>query len=94
MLCFLLLVLDAADKAITALRNVRSRSSSAGQKRKATVKQEVSALFRKKGKNVSTWKHRFVCLTITDQVRIPTSDSEKDGLMQAGLGEKVCELTF
>ena len=33
------------------------------------------------------WKHRFVC----DQAKIPTTDLEKDELLQAGLGEKLVE---
>lgn len=47
----------------------------------------------KKGKGAGTtfWKHRFVCLSHTNQTRIPTTDFHKDELLQAGLGEKVVE---
>ena len=37
------------------------------------------------------WKHRFVCLAMYGQQKIPTTDSEKDELYKAGLGEKVVE---
>ena len=37
------------------------------------------------------WKHRFVCLAYRDQVKIPTTDTDKDELLKAGLGEKVVE---
>lgn len=62
--------------------------------------QEMEYLFlfpkkRKLGKRAirkqSVWKHRFVCLAYTDQTRIPTSDLEKDELLEAGLGEKEIE---
>ncbi len=35
------------------------------------------------------WKHRFVCLAWRDQTKIPTTDTEKDELLDAGLREKV-----
>ena len=37
------------------------------------------------------WKHRFVCLANYDQPKIPTTDTEKDELFKAGLGEKEVE---
>ena len=37
------------------------------------------------------WKHRFVCLSWRDQQKIPTTDVEKDDLLEAGLGEKLIE---
>ena len=42
-------------------------------------------------RNVHAWKHRFVCLAWCDQHKIPTTDVEKDDLLEAGLGEKVIE---
>lgn len=36
-------------------------------------------------------KHRFVCLALRDQQKIPTTDVEKNNLLEAGLGEKVIE---
>ena len=65
-------------------------------KRKA--KEEVGQLFnyskRKKCEAVKKikWKHKFVCLAYRDQPRIPTSEVEKDDLLQSGLGEK--EIVF
>ena len=38
------------------------------------------------------WKHKFVCLADRNQQRIPTTDTEKDELLMAGLGEK--EIAF
>ena len=37
----------------------------------------------------SSWKHKFVCLNSTTADRVPTSQSEKLLLEEAGLGEKV-----
>ena len=45
-------------------------------------------MFGKKSKNQNAWKHKFLCLAYCDQTRIPTTDVEKDDLLQAGLGEK------
>ena len=86
---FCIIVLDAADKAITAIRKARFESKSASRKRK--VKDEVSFLFNKKKAKGSVWKHRFVCLAYRDQYKIPTTDTDKDDLLKAGLGEKVIE---
>ena len=38
-----------------------------------------------------SWKHKFVSLAYHDQNRIPATDTEKDNLLQAGLGEKEIE---
>ena len=53
----------------------------------------MSSLFKKKNKASSkcVWKHKFVCLAFHDQSRIPTTDCEKDTLLEAGLGEKEIE---
>ena len=37
---------------------------------------------------VRTWMHKFVCLSCCAQDIIPTTDREKDALLEAGLGEK------
>ena len=55
------------------------------------MKDEVSFLFNKKRSKGSVWKHRFVCLAYRDQVKIPTTDTDKDDLLKAGLGEKLIE---
>ena len=34
-------------------------------------------------------EHRFVCLACQDQYKNPTTDTDKDDLLKAGLGEKV-----
>lgn len=83
-------VLEAADKAISALRQVRSGSKFTSRKRK--VKDEVSFLFNKKRVKGASWKHWFVCLAYRDQSKIPTTDTEKDDLLKAGLGEQIIEL--
>lgn len=41
-----------------------------------------------KGHKVASWTHRFVCLSKCNQVTIPTTESAKDALLEAGLGEK------
>ena len=90
-LLFLHAVFKAADKCLLALKRVKTE----GTNRKRKAKEEVSSLFRKKGGRSAAvkcvWKHRFVCLAYCDQYKIPTTDVEKDDLLQAGLGEKEIE---
>lgn len=87
-------VLQATDKALDALRRMRAgiRADATGKKR---TKHEVSALFRpKKALKLDkkpAWKHKFVCLAYKDQLRIPTSDVDKEELYLADLGEKEIE---
>ena len=67
---------------------------------KRQAKREVKKLFnhtpcaKRKRKDLGSvqWKHKFVCLAYRDQHRIPTTDVEKDDLLQAGLGEKPGDL--
>ncbi len=67
---------------------------------KRQSKQEVTKLFdyatpakrKKKVKASTEWIHKFSCLAYRGQIRIPTTDVEKDDLLQAGLGEK--EISF
>ena len=61
--------------------------------RKKRLKSEMSRVFAPKSKKVKkiAWKHRFVCLAWRDQQNIPTTDVEKDDLLEAGLGEKQIE---
>ena len=83
-------MLAAADRVLLQLNQQKGNRS----KRKA--KEEVRSLFNKgkKPKSASkcSWKHKFVCPAYHDQTRIPTTDTEKDDLLQAGLGEK--EIVF
>lgn len=80
-------VLEAANQAINLLKETRCHK---GKGRKRTLKTEMASLFNKKQKAME-WKHRFVCLANHEQQRIPTTDSEKDMLYKAGLGEKMVE---
>ena len=86
--------MEAASQVISALRDARGKDSKGkggkGATRKRIIKEEVASLFNKRPKLVA-WKHRFVCLSDRKQVRIPTTDAEKDQLRQAGLGEKNVE---
>ena len=65
------------------------RSAQPGKKRR--FKEEMCRLFNRK-KYRAAWKHKFVCLAYRDQIKIPTTDFEKDELYQARLGEK--EIVF
>lgn len=50
-----------------------------------------SALRLHKGARIprlTSWTHRFVCLSRCNQETIPTTDREKDALLDVGLGEK------
>ncbi len=63
---------------------------------KRKSKDEVHKLFnyatpakrKKNSQSTNQWKHKFLCLAYRGQERIPTTDVEKDDLLQAGLGEK------
>lgn len=84
-------VLIAADKLLTVLRDKKpERKPSKGKKRKA-AKEEVATLYGRKSAKRVVWKHKFVCLAFYGQKRIPTTDTEKDDLLKAGLGEKEVE---
>ena len=80
--------MQAASKALTALRKMKSEKNSNERKR---VKQEVSSIFSSKRprpiKKVA-WRHKFFCLSDTDQEKSPTCEADKEELFQTGLGEK------
>lgn len=85
-------VMEAADKALDALRRMRAGmiADRRVEKRKR-IKNEVSMLFNKKlkvEKKRVVWRYKFVCLAHRDQDRIPTTDAEKEKLYQAGLWER------
>ena len=69
-------VVEAANQAITMLRENYNK----GKSRKRIIKSEMASLFNKKKKVINR-----------AQQKIPTTDSEKDMLYKAGLGEKVVE---
>ena len=99
--CFISVVVGLADDAMDVLRRMKA-GVKAEQVRatKRQSKQEVTKLFnyatpakrKKKVKASTEWKHKFSCLAYRGQIRIPTTDVEKDDLLQAGLGEK--EISF
>ncbi len=39
------------------------------------------------------WKHRFFCLSMKDEDRLPTTEIQNDDLYKAGLWEKVVEFS-
>lgn len=64
-----IIVIREADKALNTLRKAQVTA-----KRKA--KNELNALFTSSKKGTSVvWKHTFVCLAYTDQLRIPTNET-------------------
>ncbi|XP_065901724.1 uncharacterized protein [Dysidea avara] len=83
--------MEAASQVISALQDARGKDSKGkggkGATRKQIIKEEVASLFNKQPKLVA-WKHRFVCLGDRKQLRILTTDAEKDQLCRAGLGER------
>ena len=88
-------VMEAADKALDALRRMRAGMTADRRvEKRKRMKNEVSMLFNKKPKVEKkrvVWRHKFVCLAHRDQDRIPTTDAEKEELYQAGLWEKEIE---
>lgn len=87
-------IVEAADRALIALKKMRA-GMRADQviRNKRKLKSEMSTLFphKKKLKHAVSWKHKFYCLAYTGQDRIPTTDTDKEELFQAGLGEKEIE---
>ena len=65
----------------------KSRDNMKGKVRKMSALYFSSTNKRKKLEQPQ-WKHKFMCLAYRDQVKIPTTDAEKDELFEAGLGEK------
>ena len=95
--CFVLIfhpigLIKAADRALHALKGMRRGLKGDGE-RKKRLKSELANAFASKSKRPKkcAWKHCFVCLAWCDQHKIPTTDVEKDDLLEAGLGEKVIE---
>ena len=96
------LVICAANKVLDGLRRTQAGlNAEKNSTRKRKSKEEVSRLFQPNNKcsklNVSekkcVWKHRFMCLAFRDQTKIPTTDYQKDDLLEAGLGEKEVEFS-
>ncbi len=85
-------LIEAADKALVAMKGMRRGIVGSGKKRR--LKDELLNTFsaNKKLKKY-VWKHRFVCLAYFEQQRIPTTDGEKDELIKAGLEEKCSEFS-
>ena len=81
-----------ADEAMQALRGMRDSVSAQTKRDKKRPKGKLDTLFHQcKKKKTNSWKHRFICLALYGQEKIPTTDEEKDDLYKAGLGEKVIE---
>ena len=91
-------IVEAADRALVALKKMRAgmRADQVIQN-KRKIKSEVSTLFAHKKKpklcKPVAWKHKFYCLAYVGQDRVPTSDTDKDELFQAGLGRRILSLT-
>ena len=89
-------IVEAADRALVALKKMRAgmRADRVIQN-KRKIKGEVSTLFTHKKKlklcKSVPWKHKFYCPAYVRQDRVPTTDTDKDELFQAGLGEKDIE---
>ena len=93
------------DSALDTLRRVRvglTAETGVQQVRKEVGKEFSRAFFQgrkrsalplrqtKKHPRVCSWTHQFVCLSHHNQSMIPTTDREKDSLLETGLGEKRC----
>ena len=85
-------LMQAADKALDALKRMCAGMAADRKVGRSKMKSEMTALFRpgnkRKSAKRSEWRHKFVCLAYRDQDRIPTTDADKEELFQAGLGEK------
>ena len=68
---------------VTSLKSVQG-TATLSMKRKSV---EDGCIMSKKAK-VSSWTHRFMCLSGKDDNRIPTTTVERETLALGGLGEK------
>ena len=83
-------IVQAASKALDALKKIRAGRNASKQSERKRVKQEMSSLVRSKRPKTQqqyVWRHKFFCLAYTDQEK-STCDAEKDELFRAGLVEK------
>ena len=85
---------NAYKDAVASLRGIRS-----GSGRNKEVADEQRYNFKRKGSTKTTeclpkkpkpssWTHKFVCLSQTDEERVPTTPFARETLLLAGLGEK------
>ena len=88
-------VVGMVEQALGALKQMKAglNAEKSRDKKKGKVRKEMSALYfsstnKRKKLEQPQWKHKFMCLAYRDQVKIPTTDAEKDELFEAGLGEK------
>ncbi len=93
-------MLQRCNAALESLRRVRAGmiTGKAVDTKKAIAKGFNQAFLRKRSAlrlhkpakipRPTSWTHRFVCLSRCNQETIPTTDREKDALLDAGLGEK------
>ncbi len=79
-------LVKAVDRAMSALRGMKTgmrgeimlAQKTVGQKRRL-ISQLASKLLTKKIKKCG-WKHRFFCLSMKDEARLPTTEIQKDDL--------------
>ena len=53
-----------------------------------SIRRRHRGLRESKFKKLPSWKHRFVCLAYREQSKLPTSEVERNKLLEANLGEK------
>ena len=88
-------IVQAATKALDALKRMKAKRNASSHTERKRVKQEMSNLFcsrRPRTLKKCAWQHKFYCLAYTDQDKSPTCEALKDELFRAGLGEK--EISF
>ena len=88
-------IVQAADKALSALKRMRAGMKADDKISRKRIKKEMCGLCRSKKPKTEkrvVWRHKFVCLAYRDQERIPTVDADKEEHYRAGLGEK--EIAF
>lgn len=80
---------DNYSNAINILRGARNTSIAAEQRHNFGKRRSTACLANqaKKLKSV-TWTHNFVCLSETNDEKVPATSMAKNALILAGLGEK------
>ena len=88
--------MERCDRALAALRQHQPST------RVSSIRNELLSNMRGSGRKRNThqpsakkrkcvWKHKFMCLAYCGQSRLPTSETDRNDLFEAGLGEKEIE---
>ena len=87
------------DEALERLRGIRAARQCDGNNFRVEARSMLRHSRKRSSRQLTegsklpkrVWEHKFFCLAQVGQYRVPTNESEKDKLFDAGLGEKEIE---